>query len=509
MRVRVDWRSSCSLTGAVLKWLSVPLVAPAMLAVIDGDDPVPFLVAIALTVVAGVALERLSDDRELHQREAFLMVALTWLGIAVVGAVPFFLAGLGADGNSSFSGIVDGPINALFESMSGLTTTGATIMNGWDFENQSRAILLWRQLIQWLGGLGILIVTIGLLSHLMVGGAQLMETETQTRSVRKLRPHISETARLIWGIYVGITVLAVAVFYGLHLIGLAPNMTLFNAVSHALTSVATAGFSPESQSIAAFEPIVQWSIMPFMIVGSTNFVLLYYVTRGEFERPFESEEFRFYLGALVCFSAVVVAILAFDPEIEMGLEPTIRHGLFNVVSLVTTTGYASTDFDLWTPGAKHVLFLCMFIGGMAGSTTCSIKSLRWLIVLKAFRRNLFTSAHPAAVRPIRLGRDVIDEETINDVFGYVMLAIVIFFLLTIVLVVDAARAGEFVTEFEALGAAASIFLNIGPAFGMAGPMDNYAGFPASSRAVMVVMMWIGRIEIVPVLVLLLPAFWRS
>ncbi|TYT63187.1 TrkH family potassium uptake protein [Natrialba swarupiae] len=509
MRVRVDWRSSCSLTGTVLKWLAVPLLAPAALALLDGGDPVPFVVAIAVTIVVGIGLEQLSAERELGQRESFLMVALTWLGVAFVGAIPFFLAGLGSGGESSFAGVVDGPVNALFESMSGLTTTGATIMNGWDFENQPRSILLWRQLIQWLGGLGILIVAIGLLSHLMVGGAQLMETETQTRNVRKLRPHISETARLIWTIYVGITVLAVVVFYGLHLLGLAPNMTLFNAVSHALTSVATAGFSPEPQSIGAFEPIVQWSVIPFMIVGSTNFVLLYYITQGEFDRPVNSEELRFYLATLAFFGAVVVAILAFDPDIELGLEPTIRHGLFNVVSLVTTTGYASTDFNLWTPGAKHMLFLCMFLGGMAGSTTCSIKSLRWLVVLKAFKRNLFTAVHPDAVRPLRVSGGVVDEETINDIFGYVMLAIVIFFVLTIFLVVDAARAGEFVTEFEALGAAASIFLNIGPAFGMAGPMDNYAGFPTSSRAVMIVMMWIGRIEIVPVLVLLLPAFWRS
>ncbi|MFP8954636.1 TrkH family potassium uptake protein [Natrialbaceae archaeon A-arb3/5] len=509
MSIRVDWRSSASLTGTVLKWLAVPLAAPASLAVLDGDDPVPFLVAITITVVAGFALEQLSTERELGQRESFLMVALTWLGVATVGAIPFFLVGLGSGGYSSFAGVINGPVNAMFESMSGLTTTGATVMNAWDFENQSRAILLWRQLIQWLGGLGILIVAIGLLSHLMVGGAQLMETETQTRNVRKLRPHISETARLIWGIYVGITILAIAVFYGLHLIGLAPNMTLFNAISHALTSVATAGFSPEANSIAAFEPLVQWSIMPFMIVGSTNFVLLYYLTQGEFTRPFNSEELRFYLGTLAFFGAVVVAILMFDPDIDMGIEPTIRHGLFNVVSLVTTTGYASTDFNLWTPGAKHALFLCMFLGGMAGSTTCSIKSLRWLVVLKAFRRNLFTAIHPAAVRPLRVSGGVVDEETVNDIFGYVMLAIVIFFLLTVFLVVDAARAGEFVGEFEALGAAASIFLNIGPAFEMAGPMDNYAGFPASSRAVMIVMMWIGRIEIIPVLVLLLPAFWRS
>ncbi|SIS10702.1 TrkH family potassium uptake protein [Natronorubrum thiooxidans] len=509
MTIRVDWRSSCSLAGTVLKWLAVPLAVPLVLAILDGDAPLPFVAAVATTIVVGVALERLSDDRDLEQREAFLMVAVTWLGVGVIGAIPFALAGVGSDPNSAFTVSVGGLVNAVFESMSGLTTTGATVMSGWDFTNQPRSILLWRQLLQWLGGLGILIVAIGLLSNLMVGGAQLMETESQTRNVRKLRPHIDETARLIWGLYVGLTILATATFYALHLLGLAPNMDFFNAVSHALTSVATAGFSPEPESVGAFTPIVQWAVIPFMILGATNFVLLYYITQGEFRHPFESEEFRFYISILAGFSAIVAAVLWVDSEISTGLEPTMRHALFNVVSMVTTTGYASTDFSLWSPGATHMLFLSMFIGGMAGSTTCSIKSLRWLVTLKAFRRNLFTSIHPEAVRPLRLGDTVVDEETVRDIYAYVLLAIMIFFLLTIFVVVDAARAGTAVTEFEALGAAASIFLNIGPAFGMAGPMDNYAGFPTTTRAVMVVMMWVGRIEIIPVLVLLTPAFWKS
>ncbi|WP_255169413.1 TrkH family potassium uptake protein [Natrononativus amylolyticus] len=498
MRIRVDWRSSCSLTGTVLKWLAVPLSVPLALAIYDGDPVYPFVIAIIVTVIAGLALETLSDDRDIGQREAFLMVAVTWLGVAVVGAVPFVTAGVGT---------IAHPVDAMFESMSGLTTTGATVID--DFEAHSRSILLWRQLIQWLGGLGILIVAIGLLSNLMVGGAQLMETETQTQNVRKLRPQIDETARLIWGLYVGLTVLAAATFYALNLLGLAPNMDLFNAVAHALTSVSTAGFSPEGESIGAFSPIVQWAVMPFMILGATNFILLYYLTQGEYTRPFESEELRFYLGVLAVFGGIVIGILYVDATFERGLEPTIRHGLFNVVSLVTTTGYASTNFDLWSPGAKHMLFLCMFIGGMAGSTTCSIKSFRWLVILKGLRRNLFTAVHPRAVRPIRLGESVIDEDTVRDIFTYVMLAIILFFALTILIVVDAARAGNGVTEFEALGAAASIFLNIGPAFGMAGPMDNYHGFPITTRAIMVIMMWIGRIEIIPVLVLLTPAFWRS
>ena len=507
MRIRVDWRSACSLTGTVLKWLGVPLSLPFALAAIESDEVAAggFAAAIVITVVLGLALERLSDHRELGQREAFLMVALTWLGVAIVGSIPFYVVGLEAGGQSEFYD----PINPLFESTSGLTTTGSTIMSGWDFENQSRAILLWRQLIQWLGGLGILIVAIGLLSNLMVGGAQLMETETQTRNVTKLTPQIEQTARLIWGLYVGLTLLAAGTFYAIHLAGFDPNMDLFNAISHALTSVATAGFSPEGQSAGAFAPITQWAIMPFMILGATNFVLLWYLARGEFDRPFRSEELRFYLSVMAIFGAIVAVVLWLDADLDWSAEQTLRHGLFNVISLVSTTGYASTDFNHWSPGALHVLFLCMFVGGMAGSTTCSIKSFRWLVIGKGLYRNLFTSIHPRAVRPVRLGDSIVDEETINDVFGYVMLAIVIFFALTVFVVVDSARAGTGVTEFEALGASASIFFNIGPAFGMAGPMDNYAGFSLTSRFIMVLMMWIGRIEIIPVLVLLVPAYWTD
>ncbi len=497
MSIRVDWRSSCSLTGTVLKWLAVPLAIPLALAVIDGEDAAAFLVAIIVTVVGGFALERLSKERELHQREAFLMVALTWLGVALVGAIPFVVAG---------NGSLAHPVNALFESMSGVTTTGATVIE--DFEQHSRPLLLWRQLIQWLGGLGILVVAIGLLSHLLVGGAQLMETETQTRNVRKLTPQIERTARLIWGLYVGLTLAAAATFYGLYLLGIEPEMDLFNAVSHAFTSVATAGFSPEPESFGAFGPAAQWAAMVFMILGATNFVLLYYVVQGEYRRPFENEEFRFYLGTLAFFGGLVAAILFVDRTFD-GIEPTIRHALFNVVSILTTTGYASTDFDVWSTGAKHLLFLCMFLGGMAGSTTCSIKLVRWLVIFKGLWRNLFRSIHPQAVRPIRLGGAVVEEETVNDIFSYVLLAVVIFFLLTILIVVDASRVGTPVTEFEALSAAASIFLNIGPAFGRAGPYDNYLVFSTSTRSVMIVMMWIGRIEIIPVLVLLLPAYWRS
>ena len=499
VRVRVDWRASFDLTGQVLWYLAVPLAFPLSLAVWYGESIVPFLAAILVTLALGGALRRLpGDPGTLGPREAFLAVAAIWFLVAAVGAIPFAVTGVGVFAH---------PINALFESMSGLTTTGATTLQS--FSIHGRAILMWRQLIQWLGGLGILILATAILSELGVGGAQLMETESQTRNVDKLTPRIVETARLIWGLYLGLTGLAIAVYYGLGVAGLAPEMDLYNAVAHALTSVATAGFSPEPLSVGAFAPIIQWAVVPFMIAGSTSFVLLYVAINGEPMRLLGNEEFHFYIGTIAVFTAVVAATLAIDPTVTFGTEATLRHAVFNVASMVTTTGYASADFELWSAAAKHMLFVCMFLGGMVGSTSCSIKSLRWLVALKTFRRDLFTSIHPEAVRLVRLSGRPVDEETIRDIYAYLLLSIVLFVLFTGFVIVDSVRVGTNVSEFEAMGAAASTFLNIGPAFGDAGPYGTYDGFSMVTKVAMIILMWIGRIEIIPVLVLFTPSFWRS
>jgi len=497
-RIRVGWRASVGLTSDVLTYLTVPLTLPLVLAVYYGESPFPFVAAILATLALGGGFRFLKDpEADLGPREAFLAVALIWLLVAAVGAVPFVVAGVGT---------VAHPVNALFESMSGLTTTGATVLQ--DFSVHSRSVMMWRQLIQWLGGLGILILATAVLSELGVGGAQLMESESQSRDIDKLTPKISQTAQLLWGLYVGITALAAVVLFGLGL-AVDPRMDLYNAVAHAFTSVATAGFSPEPLSAGAFHPAIQWALVPFMVLGSTSFILLYVFINGEPMRLFRNEEFHFYLGGLATFTTLVALVLWVSGDIDAGVETTIRHAVFNVTSIVTTTGYASTDFDLWAPAAKYLLFVAMFMGGMVGSTTCSVKSLRWLVLLKSFRRNLFTNVHPDAIRPVRVSGEPVDEETIRDIYVYILLSIALFVALATVIAADTARAGAGFSEFEAMGAAASTFLNIGPAFGEAGPYGTYASFPMSTRGVMIVLMWIGRIEIIPVLVLFTKAFWTS
>ena len=496
--VNVEWRASLGLIGSVMLYVSIPLTFPLLVAIYYGESVIPFVVTIIVTLGLGGWLRFVADVRDdLGTREAFLAVAIVWFLVAVVGAIPFLVAG---------QGTIAHPVNALFESMSGLTTTGATVLDDFALD---RSIMMWRQMIQWLGGLGILILVTAILSELGVGGAQLMETETQTRDANRLTPRISATARLILGLYLGLTLAVIGVLYGLHLIGAAPNMTLYNAIAHAFTAISTAGFSPEPDSIAAFAPIVQWVLIPVMLIGSTSFVLIYYAINGDPVRLLGNEEFHFFLGVFVVSGAAASMLIYAYPELGLSRSETVRHAMFNVASILTTTGYASMDFTLWPHAAQIILFFGMFLGGMVGSTTCSIKSLRWLVVLKAFRRNLFTAIHPYAIRPIRVSGRPVDDQTVSDIYSYVLLSIVIFVVLTMVIVVDGARTGVHPSEFESMGAAASTFLNIGPAFGMAGPMDNYLGFPTPTRIVMIVLMWLGRIEIIPVLVLLTPAFWRS
>jgi trk system potassium uptake protein TrkH len=246
-----------------------------------------------------------------------------------------------------------------------------------------------------------------------------------------------------------------------------------------------------------------------MFLGATNFILIYHFVRGDFSRPLESDEFRFYVG-IVAGSTVLLSLLLFlNPTVRLPAEATLRHAAFQVVSIMTTTGFATVDYNVWSPAAKHLLFALMFLGGMVGSTTCSIKLLRWLVVVKAVRRELYTAVHPDVIRPVRLGGDVIDDGAIQQVYTFTLLSLIVFFLGATFVAVDGHRSGLGLSEFEAMGAAAATFFNVGPAFGIAGPYETYAVFSDATKVAMILLMWIGRIEIIPVLVLLTRSYWTS
>ena len=506
----VDWRVSVALLGTVYRYLAVPLAVPVLVAIVYGDSPLPFLVTIVVALVVGFGLERLAPERDLGHREAFLLVALVWFAVPLLGTLPYLVAG---------NGTVASPANALFESMSGFTTTGATVLGDISFDTHSHAMLMWRQLTQWLGGMGILVLMVAILPELSVGGTALIREEAPGFSVEQLTPRIRETARILWLIYLGFTVLAALTYYGLNALGYAPNMGAYNAVAHALTTLPTGGFSPEARSVEAFSPAVQWAVTAFMLVAGTNFALFWYAATGEPGELFGNTEFRSYLLAVAAVGAGVAALLLTGaglvtvpqvPTIPGSLERSLRHGLFQAAAIVTTTGYASMDFNTWSEPAQAVLLFAMFLGGSAGSAAGSVKIVRWYVVGRSVRRELFTTIHPDAVRPIRLGDAAIDESTLRGLVTFVLLFLLLFVLSTAVLFVEGLTNPDLeLTALEASSAAIATLGNVGPGFGVVGPMDSYLPFSAPAKLYMVVAMWLGRLEVISVLVILTPSFWQS
>jgi trk system potassium uptake protein TrkH len=482
---------------------------PTAVALFYGEDPVPFLATSAAMVAVGVPLEGLRADDEFGHREAFLLVSLTWLVLPVFGTIPYLLAG---------QGTVAGPVNALFESMSGFTTTGSTVLGEISFERHSRAILLWRQLTQWLGGMGILVLMVAILPELSVGGAQVINEESPGLSMEKLTPRIQDTARVLWLIYAAFTVVAIGVYYALHVLGVAPNMDFYNAVAHGLTTLPTGGFSPEARSVEAFSPAVQWAVIAFMVVAGTNFALFWYALRGKPEQLVENVEFRSYLLSMAVIGAGLTALLftglgLAETPANIGalagdVENSLRQALFQIVAIVTTTGYASMDFNTWDQSTQLVLLFAMFLGGSAGSAAGSVKIIRWYLIHKAMARELFTSIHPEAVRPIRIGDGVADEDTIRSVFVFTMIFIAIFAVSTVLIYVDSLRIGLELAAIEAVSASIATLGNVGPGVGIVGPMNSFERFSDTTKLYMVLLMWIGRLEILSVLVVLTPSYWN-
>ncbi|MGB9934115.1 TrkH family potassium uptake protein [Haloarcula amylolytica] len=511
MSVRVNWRQSIAFTGTVIKYLAVAMLVPLAISLLYRGDIVVFLLSIGITVIIGAGLERLHDDPQLGAREALLFVALAWGGVAVIGAIPYIVAGYGTESALRY------PINALFESMSGFTTTGATVTAEISFEQHSHALLMWRQLTQWLGGMGIIVLMVAILPEAAVNGAQLIESEAPGPELQKLTPKIAETARLLWLFYLGFTVLYVGILIGLHYAGMAPNMDVYNAVAHGFTTLPTGGFSPQADSIAAFSPVVQWVVIPFMLIAGMNFALFYLLVQDNYAEFLRDRELQAYLGAN---AGLVVVLWGFlftgsAPALELGgvtqgaLENSLRQATFQVASLLNSTGYATSDFAQWGTTSQGLLLFAMFIGGSAGSTGGGVKVVRWLVVIKGIRRQLFTTAHPDAIKPVRLGGHVVDEEVISAIYGFTLLYLLTFGVATVLLLLDAGRVGLEMTILEAISASLATIGNIGPGFGFLGPFGSYLEFPATSKLLMILLMWIGRLEIIPVFVIFTGAFWNE
>ena len=511
MKWQIDWRASLSLVGTVVQYLALTMLVPLTVAVVYWEGIWVFVVSILLALAVGRALEELNPDPDLGPKEALLLVAVSWAAAALIGTIPYLLAGYGT------SSTLAHPVNALFESTSGFTTTGATVMGEISLDQHSHALLMWRQLTQWLGGMGIIVLMIAILPEVAVNGAELMQSEAPGPDLKKLTPKIAETARALWLVYFAFTVLLVVLLYGLHLAGQAPNMDFYNAVAHGFSTMPTGGFSPQADSIAAFSAAVQWVIIPFMVIAGVNFALFWHVLRGEAGKLLKNTEFRTYTGAI----AVLIAVLAFvlargaAPVLELGgateglSENTLRQAAFQIGSLMNSTGFATSDFAQWDAHGQMVLLFAMFIGGSAGSTGGGIKIIRWLVVLKTVRRELFLTAHPDAVRPVQLAGNVVGEDAIRGIVAFTLLYLMLFAVSAVFLSMDSARIGYQLTVLEAFSASLATIGNIGPGFGSLGPFGSYLQFSNVSKLLMIFLMWVGRLEIVPVLALFVSGWDRS
>ena len=504
---RVDWKASVALLGTGLKYLAATMLIPLFVAVVYAEDIWVFVLSIAIVTAVGVALERIETEPDLGPREALLFVSLAWVMAGVIGTIPYLLAGYG-----TASALAD-PVNALFESMSGFTTTGATVMEEISLQRHSHAVLMWRQLTQWLGGMGIIVLMIAILPEVAVNGAQLMASEAPGPDLQKLTPKIAETARVLWLIYFGFTLFYVCLLYGLHWLGFAPKMNLFNAVAHGFSTLPTGGFSPQANSIAAFSAAVQWVVIPFMIIAGVNFALFWHVLKGEAEVMLENTEFRVYAGAIAVLTAGLSLLLVGGaaPTLELGgttdglTENTLRQAAFQIASLMNSTGYATSDFAQWDPHAQIFLLFVMFVGGSAGSTGGGVKVVRWLVVLKTIRRELFTAAHPEVVKPVRLSGSIVDEGAVRAITVFTMLYVLLFGFAALFISLDTARIGIQLSTLEAVSASLATIGNVGPGFGRLGPFGDYRFFSDVSKLLMIFLMWIGRLEIVPVLAVFISA----
>jgi trk system potassium uptake protein TrkH len=494
-RTAIDIRGSLSLVGMLLRYLALTALFPAAFAVGYGEPVLPFLGAGAIAAVVGLALERGFGGAEtVGFREGYLVVALTWVAAAGFGALPFLLSG---------ESQLDRPIDAMFEAMSGFTTTGATVLT--DVESLDRSLLIWRQLTQWLGGMGIIVLALAVLPRLRVGGRQLLESELPGPET-DFADRIRDTARRLWLLYLALTALLFAILTLIGFVG-DDQMGPYEALAHALTTLPTGGFSTEARSVEEFSAAVQWVLVLFMLIAGINFALLYrlFVRRepGTFARD---EELRVYLALLVLAGTVLTAEI-WSEGFASG-ERAIRDGAFQATSLMTTTGFSNFDFAVWPTLALMTLVALMFVGGSAGSTSGSIKVVRHVLMAKSLRRELRQTVHPEEVVPIRLNRRVLDERTLRAATFFILLYFGLFVAGAAIIAVDTALQGPRLTAIDAIAAAATTLGNVGPGLGIAGPIGSFEAFSDVSTTAMMVLMWMGRLEIIPVAVLLTHRYWQ-
>jgi len=465
--------------GNLLVFLGLTMILPLLCSLYYREpEAIAFLWSIALTVGAGFWMRRFRFDYQISHKEGFSVVTLGWLLAAFFGAIPFLLSG-------TFTSFWD----AYFETMSGFTTTGATVLT--NIEQQPRGILFWRSMTQWLGGMGIILLFVAILPRLGTGGMQLMKAEVPGPVAEKVLPRVAQTAKVLWLVYVGISSVQ---FVLLYLTGLSP----FEAATHTFTTMATGGYSTRDLSIAAFNNLLaEVIIIIFMFIAGGNFALYYGLLKGNHRKLLMDGEYRFYVFTTVAAILLVTGNLWL--HVYDGLWESLRYASFQVISLLTTTGYTTANYDAWPPFSRCILLLLMFLGGCGGSTAGAIKQVRFLILLKHSYRELYKMIHPRAVMPVRVGPKNIPEPVVASTLAFVFIYIIIAIISTLVLNI---LGLDIISAFSAVAATLG---NVGPALGMLGPLHTYAGIPTLGKVILTLNMLCGRLEIYSVFVFLILA----
>ena len=492
----LNWKAVFNILGLLLLFLGGALLLPMGVGLIYKEPEWWTFGVTALfsaLVGGGVWFGFKESGKQLEVREGFAVVSLSWLVLSLVGALPFVL-----------SGVLTSYSNAFFETMSGFTTTGATILGGEDtpaIEALPHAFLFWRSLCHWMGGMGIIVLTLAIMPILGIGGMQLFKAEVPGLTADKLTPRIADTAKRLWLIYGGLTLLQLLLLW--------PAMGFFDAINHAFATMATGGFSTKNGSVGQFESAyIEWVIIVFMILAGINFALHFRLLGGQLKAVWKDAEMKAYLGVIVVCTVILTLDLwtplrtgdAFLTYQNLG--EAIRQSTFQVVAVLTTTGFGTDDYELWPYLAMSVLFILFFAGGMAGSTGGGIKIIRHVLLFKNSFTELKRLVHPNAVIPIRLSNQVVSKDIMRNVLSFFVLYFALIAVGTLIM------ALMNLDLFSAFSVTISCIGNVGPAFGNFGPTETYAPIPAAGKWVLSILMMAGRLELFTVLILFSPAFWK-
>ena len=482
--------------GLLLLFNGLFMLLAALMSIVYNDGAtLDITLASIVSMFTGGAFMFSTRDhkKEVKRKEGYIIVTFGWIVMSISGMLPYL-----------FSGAIPDTTNAFFETVSGYTTTGASILD--DIEALPEGILFWRSMTHWIGGMGIIVLAIAILPLLGIGGMQLYAAEAPGPSADKLHPRITDTAKRLWYIYFGYTLAETLL---LKLAG----MSFFDAINHAMATLSTGGFSTKNASLAYWnnQPLIQYIVMFFMFLAGSNFVLSYFAFKGKVQRIIRDEEFKYYTAFVVLFAVLVALVVHFNANVQVSEyhpmvlgpgESAFRHSLFQVLSVITTTGFVTADFTAWTPFLTVFFFGLMFLGGSAGSTAGGIKVMRHLLIIKNGLLEFKRTLHPNAIIPVRYNDKTVKEHIVYNIIAFFVLYMLLF-------IIGSLGLGAMGLDFvSAIGGAASSLGNVGPAFGSLSPLLNFNSLPDIGKWWCGFLMLAGRLELFTVLILLTPYFWK-